>query len=246
MVCSQLIDFAKGLIQHWRNGVRKMPIIFELKKITVSRIVEDLSLQLESGMTAFLNTYGEQEVRTLLQVLIGDILPDSGALYVNGSDLAQIDRETLFKTRQTVGVITAQANLISNLKVWENITLPLLYHYGTIPPEAADKAMHLLEQLRLKKRIWELPGHLSRAERIMVAFVRSAIVSPRLLIYAACLNDLPDQQRETLLQLVVQIQCQSDAPAALFITVGNLQLPAFQPSFLCDLKQNPAQVTRLS
>ncbi|MBV5349750.1 ATP-binding cassette domain-containing protein, partial [bacterium] len=217
-------------------------MIFELKNLTVSRIVEDLSLQLESGMTAFLNTYGEQEVRTLLQVLIGDMAPDSGTLLVDGTDLAQIGREAHFKARQTVGVITAQTNLISNLKVWENITLPLLYHYGTIPPEAADQAMHLLEQLGLQKSIWELPGHLSRVERIMVAFVRSVIASPRLLIYAACLDDLPGKQRETLLQLVVKIQCQSNAPAALFITAGDLQLPAFQPSFLCDLKQHPAQV----
>jgi len=223
-----------------------MPMIFELKNIMISRIAEDLSLQLEQGMTAFLKISGEQEARSLVQVLIGEVLPDSGSLLLDKIDLAQLGREALFKVRHSVGVISAQTNLISNLKVWENITLPLLYHYGTVPSEAADQAMHLLEELGLQKSIWTLPGHLSRVERIMVTFVRSVIISPRLLIYAACLDDLPGQQRETFLQLVVQIQNQRNAPAALFLTAGNLQLPAFQPDFLCDLRQNPAQVTRLS
>jgi phospholipid/cholesterol/gamma-HCH transport system ATP-binding protein len=223
-----------------------MPSILELKKLTVSRIVEDFNLQLEQGMTALFKLSGEQEVRTILQVLTGKLLPDSGSVLLDQTDLAGLDRNKLFKTRHSIGIITAQANLISNLKVWENITLPLLYHYGTIPSETADRAMQLLSELGLKNSLWSLPGHLSRAERIMVTFIRSVIVSPRLLIYAACLDDLPGQQREVFLQRVVQLQQQSNAPAALFMTVADLKLPAMQPDFLCDLRQNPVQVTRQS
>lgn len=223
-----------------------MPVILELRNLTVSGIVKDLNLQMERGMTALFKISGEQQVRTILQILTGELLPDSGSVLLGETDLADLDRDALFKVRHSVGILTAQANLISNLKVWENITLPLLYHYGTIPPETADRAMQLLSELGLKNKLWDLPGHLSRTEQIMVTFIRAVIVSPRLLIYAACMDDLPGTQRETFLQLVVQLQKQNNAPTALFMTVADLKLPAMQTDFLCDLRQNPAQVTRQS
>lgn len=223
-----------------------MSVILELKNLTVSSIIKNLSLQLEQGMTAHFKTSGEQEIKTIVQIITGELLPDSGSVLFDDTDLADLDRGALFQARHSVGIVTAQANLISNLKVWENITLPLLYHYGTIPPETADRAMQLLSELGLQNRLWDLPGHLSRVERILVTFIRAAIVSPRLLLYAACLDDLPGLQKETFLKLVVQLQQQKNAPAALFMTVADLKLPAMQPDFLCDLRQNPAQVTRQS
>ena len=195
-------------------------------------------------MTVLFKTSGDQDTRILLQVLSGETSPDSGVLLIGDLDLKKTERERLSKVRHTIGIITAQSNLISNLKVWENITLPLLYHHGIIPPEIADQAMQLLEKFGLKNSLWSLPAHLSHPQRIIVAFIRAIIVAPRLLIYVDCFDDIPGLQRETFLQLITQIQQQDNAPAAVFITAGNLQLPHMQPNILCDLRQNHAQVMR--
>lgn len=223
-----------------------MPVIFELKNLTVPKIADNLSLQLKQGMTAFLKTSSEQENRALLQVLTGEILPCSGTILFDGTELTHLDREALLKVRHRIGIITAQGSLISNLKVWENITLPVLYHHETIPTATADQALQLLEELGLKNRLWALPGHLSRAELILVSFVRAVIVSPRLLIYAANLNDLHGQQQETLLRLATQIQHQNNAPATIFIAAEELRLPQLQPDVTYNLKQNSLLATRSS
>lgn len=221
-----------------------MPSLLDLRDLTISGIVSNLNLSLSQGQVALCRTNGEQETKQVLRTVIGESIPESGSVEIDGQPLYQLDRDQLFKIRKEVATVTAQAGLISNLKVWENITLPLLYHHGSIPEEAAEKALQLLEKLGYKGNIWALPGHLSYAERIMVAFVRAVLSSPRLIVYAECLDDLPRQHREVLLNQTIALQDQPDAPAALFIITGDIQLPLLEPDITCDLRYNPPQITR--
>lgn len=221
-----------------------MSVFIELRDLTVSGVVDHLNLSLKQGEIALLKTSGEQETKQLLKVVIGETMPESGSVLLDDQELELLDREHLLRIRKTVATVTAQAGLISNLKVWENITLPLLYHHGAIPEEAAEKALQLLEKLGYKGNIWALPGHLSYTERIMAAFVRAVISSPRLIVYAECFDDLPNQQRKQLLQQAIELQNQPDAPAALFIITGDIQLPLLEPDITCDLRHHPPQITR--
>jgi len=221
-----------------------MSSLLELRDLTIPGIVNNLNLSLSQGQVALCRTNGEQETKQFLRTVIGESAPSSGSVTIDDQSLYQLDRDQLFKIRRTIGTVTAQAGLISNLKVWENITLPLLYHHGAIPEEAAEKALQLLEKLGYKGNIWALPGHLSYTERIMAAFVRAAVSSPRLIVYAECLDDLPNQQRTQLLQQAIELQDQPDAPAALFIITGEIQLPLLEPDITCDLRHNPPQITR--
>ena len=221
-----------------------MSVFLELRDLTISGVVSHLNLSLAQGKIALCRTSGEQETKQLLKVVIGESIPESGSVWIDDQPLYELDHDHLLRIRKTIATVTAQAGLISNLKVWENITLPLLYHHGSVPDEAAEKAIQLLEELGYKGNIWALPGHLSYAERITTAFVRAVISSPRLMVYAECLDDLPGQQREKLLQQTIALQNQTDAPAALFITTGDILLPLLKPDITCDLRCNPPQIMR--
>lgn len=223
-----------------------MSVYIELRDLTVPGVVNHLNLSLRQGEIALFKTHGEQETKQLLKVVIGESMPESGSVVLDDHPLDLLDREQLLRIRKTIATVTAQAGLISNLKVWENITLPLLYHHGSVPEEAVEKALQLLEKLGYKGNIWALPAHLGYAERIMAAFVRAAISSPRLIVYAECLDDLPRQHRENLLTQAIELQKQPDAPAALFIITGNIQLSLLEPDIICDLRYNPPQITRLT
>lgn len=221
-----------------------MPELLELRDLTIPGVVSHLSLSLQQGQVALCKTSGEQETKQLLQVVIGEARPENGAVLLDELPLHELDREQLLRVRRTISTVTAQAGLISNLKVWENITLPLLYHHGAVPDTAAEQALQLLEKLGYKGNIWALPGHLSYTERIMTAFVRAVVSAPRLMVYAECLDDLPNLQRDLLLQQAMALQNQADAPAALFIITGDIQLPLLTPDITCDLRYNPPQITR--
>lgn len=228
------------------NHNRIMPVLFELKDLMISGITAQLNLQLKPGMTVFLVTASDEERDLLLQTLLGEQIPVSGSVLFAEQNLHSIDRNDLLKIRREIGTVAARTNLISNLKLWENITLPCIYHNGSLAPETTDQVMRLLEVAGLHQNIWALPGHLSAAERIMTAFIRAVITAPKLLLLAACLDDLPDLQQKSFLHILAQVQSKNDAPALLFITTGMFQLLQLQPDVTIDLRQNPALVTRRS
>jgi len=221
-----------------------MSVFFELHDLAIPGLVEHFNLSLAPGMIVQIKTPGDEESRLLLQVLTGEKMPESGIVLSDGQPLHNLDPAQLLHVRSTIGMVSSRTGLISNLKVWENIILPHLYHHGSVPPRVVEQATHLLEKLGYRSSIWALPGHLSHAERIMVIFVRAAISSPRLMMYADWLNDLPTPLCENLLRQAVDVQSQTDAPAALFITTGELHFPILKPDSICDLRHNPPQITR--
>jgi phospholipid/cholesterol/gamma-HCH transport system ATP-binding protein len=221
-----------------------MSVFFKLDDLAVPGLVEHLNLSLAPGMIVQFKTPGEEEARLLLQVITGEKIPESGAVLSDGQPLHTLNRDQLLHVRSTIGIVTSRTGLISNLKVWENITLPLLYHHDSVSPQVAEQATQLLEKLGYRSSIWALPGHLSHAERIMVIFVRATISSPRLMIYTDWLNDVPGPLCENLLRQAAEVQNQTDAPAALFISAGELHFPALKPDSICDLRHNPPQITR--
>jgi predicted ABC-type transport system involved in lysophospholipase L1 biosynthesis ATPase subunit len=221
-----------------------MSVFFELQNLAIPGLVEQLDLRLDPGMVVQIKTRGEEESRLLLQVITGEKMPESGVVLSDGHALHNLNRDQLLHVRSTIGMVTSRTGLISNLKVWENITLPRLYHQGSVPPHVAEQATQLLEKLGYRSSLWALPGHLSHAERIMVIFVRAVISSPRLMIYADWLNDVSGPLCENLLCQAADVQNQVDAPAALFITAGELHFPSLKADSICDLSHNPPQITR--
>ncbi len=230
------------------KGLRQeiMPVLFELKDLVVPGISEMVNLRLEQGMIAFMITSGDQESELLFQTLLGFQTPASGAVICKGQCLHSAGRHDLLKLRRSIGTVSARTNLISNLKVWENVTLPILYHNGTLSAEKAELATRLLEDAGLLQEIWTLPGHLASEERLMIAFIRAVLSEPELLIVTVCLDELSGRQRTTFLRMAARLQNSNDAPAVLYITTGTGLLPQMQPDTTIDLRQNPALMTRRS
>ncbi len=223
-----------------------MPVLFEVKDLVIPGIPERLNLQLDQGMTVFLITSGDRESELVFRTLLGEQIPESGTVMFEEQCLHCIDRHERLKIRQVVATVTATTNLISNLKVWENITLPLMYHNGSLAPESTDQALQLLEEAGLLENIWSLPGHLSAADRIMVSFIRAVISAPRFLVVAASLENLPSLQQHIFLRIAANVQSNINAPATLFITTEMIQLPGLQPDMIIDLRQSPALIMRKS
>ncbi len=222
-----------------------MPPLLELKDLTVYGVVEHLNLELESGRFAQICTAGEHDRDLMVKILTGELYPQSGALIFAELNLQELNREQLLRLRREIAVIEARPALISNLKVWENITLPLIYHGGSVSSETTIMATGMLEKLGYKGNIWALPGHLKPAEKIMAAFVRAVVSSPRLIIYA-CLDDLAFNYREAMLNQIFELHNKSDAPAAIFITTTELQHGLLKPDIICNLKTHPPTITRIT
>lgn len=104
-----------------------------------------------------------------------------------GEDVARLRPAARVQLRRRVGVLTPAVPLISNLNVWENISLPAAYR-GTPPlrrvAEAAQRTLAALgaDPERLLAR---LPDELCAFERKLVEFARLMVAVPELAVFDA-------------------------------------------------------------
>lgn len=214
-----------------------MPGQIELHELVVAEeMPAPLTLSLKPGTVAQVKVPEERLACRLVQVIMGECPPADGTVTIAGQDLRLAERHQLMQLRSRLALVSPQAGLIANLKLWENITLPLLYHQGSVSQEAEHRALALLGSLGYTGSVWSLPGHLSAYERTVTCFVRAAVISPLAVIYAGCLAELSAAQRGCLLDSVAALHGEIDAPAALFISVGDEPLAPLQADHCCDLR----------
>ncbi len=98
-------------------------------------------------------------------------------------------------------LVPCEAGLIGNLKVWENLSLPLAWHAKADPAAIEARARTIFGFLglgdeRFASLCRSLPERLSRLECRMVAFTRALLLEPEILVYDRLFEGLNRMQAE--------------------------------------------------
>jgi len=119
---------------------------------------------------------------TLLHLMAGLSRPDSGAIRLNGEDMAAMnDRELTRVRRRSIGLVFQAFNLIPTLSAQENIALPLRLD-GKSSVQIKQKVGELVRMLGLGDRIGHRPDALSGGEQQRVAIARALVNDPAVLL----------------------------------------------------------------
>ncbi|MCE2882812.1 MAG: ABC transporter ATP-binding protein [Planctomycetaceae bacterium] len=119
---------------------------------------------------------------TLISILAGLLSRDGGECTVFGQDLGALRRDRLSAWRRdNVGFIFQQFNLVPQLSVAENVSVPLVLK-GESVAASVRKANELLATLGLEGRGKGAPLKLSGGQQQRVAIARALIHDPRLLV----------------------------------------------------------------
>ena len=151
----------------------------------------------------------QEEREQLWNLLTGLQSPRRGHVRLVGQDLYALGEHERLVLFQRVGVVSHDGGLISNLKVWENIVLPLWYHRGTAAPEIEQRVVALFRELGLEDEallglMRRLPDQLSAVERRWVATVRAMLMEPDIMFYDAPFIGVEREAAARLLRLMVQ------------------------------------------
>ena len=105
----------------------------------------------------------------------------SGAYYLDGQDVSQLDDDSLSELRlRYLGFIFQSFNLIPQLSVQRNIELPL-YYLGWDALRSAARAKELAEQVGLGDRLAHRPTELSGGQMQRVAIARALTNDPQVI-----------------------------------------------------------------
>lgn len=168
----------------------------------ISRVLKDVSLQVEKGEFVSVMGPSGSGKSTLLYILGGLDDPTEGEVILDGLDLSGLsDREMSRLRRRKTGFVFQFYNLIPNLNVEENIMLPLLLD-GKKMGDYREGLDRILETVGLSDRRRHRPRELSGGQQQRVAIARAVIGSPEILFADEPTGNLDSKTGEGIMALL--------------------------------------------
>ncbi|GIN69820.1 ABC transporter ATP-binding protein [Bacillus sp. J14TS2] len=167
---------------------------------TAVKALDDVSFSINKGeFVAIIGPSGSGK-STLLHLLGGVDRPSSGKVFVDNTDIYDLNETQLaiFRRRQ-IGLIYQFYNLIPVLTVEENITLPLLLDGHKVDPKKLDD---VVKSLGLEQRLKHLPNQLSGGQQQRVSIGRALICNPALMLADEPTGNLDSKNSSEIIDLL--------------------------------------------
>ncbi|MCR2122342.1 LPS export ABC transporter ATP-binding protein [Campylobacter upsaliensis] len=157
----------------------KLEVLHLEKMIKKTKIIHDISLEIQSGEVVGLLGPNGAGKTTTFYMICGLITPSGGQVKLNGTD---ITKEPLNKrARQGIGYLPQESSVFKDLSVEDNLLLAAeIFHKDKkILNEKVEKMLELLsiEPIRLRKGL-----SLSGGERRRCEIARSLMCEPKFLL----------------------------------------------------------------
>ncbi len=162
--------------------------------------LDNVSFTVEKGeFVAIIGASGSGK-STLLHLIGGVDRPTSGKVFIDGTDIYELnaDKLAIFRRRQ-VGLIYQFYNLIPILNVVENITLPCRLDGKEVKEERLEE---LLEILNLKNRKEHLPNQLSGGQQKRVSIGRAIVNYPAIVLADEPTGNLDSKASREIIDLL--------------------------------------------
>jgi putative ABC transport system ATP-binding protein len=167
-----------------------MPGIIHLETIRKSYYLGKQELQVLKGidMDVFKNEYvalmgPSGSGKSTLMNILGCLDSPSGGKYIlNGKDVSRMPDNDLAEVRnKEIGFVFQQFNLLPRLTAAENVALPLVYS-GISRKERTERALNVLQKVKLEDRSHHKPNELSGGQCQRVAIARALINDPSIIL----------------------------------------------------------------
>lgn len=145
---------------------------------------------------------------TLLQIMGTLDKPDAGQVLINGVDVAALKRNKLAEFRNTqIGFIFQFHQLLPEFTALENIMLPAFIS-GKSEKEVRQRALELLDFMKIRERAEHKPNELSGGEKQRVAVARALINNPAVILADEPSGSLDTKNKTELHQLFFDLRDQ--------------------------------------
>ena len=173
--------------------------------------LDDVSLDIEKGdFVAIVGASGSG--KSTFMNMIGCLdLPSSGAYYLAGENVANLNSDALADIRNTrIGFVFQQFNLLARTSAIENVALPLLYaRTGSLSnlseEDRLEHAKKRLEQVGLGNRLDHTPSQLSGGQQQRVAIARALVNDPDLILADEPTGALDSKTTVEVMNLLTQL-----------------------------------------
>jgi len=166
-------------------------------------ILSDVSFNVEKGETVAVVGASGAGKSTLLALLAGLDLPTSGRVWLDGSNLTELDEDGRAEVRAaSVGFVFQSFHLVPSLNALENVMLPLELAGKEAPRQ---RALEIIHQVGLEDRWSHYPSQLSGGEKQRVAIARAFAAEPAVLFADEPTGNLDSRTGDHIMDLMFEL-----------------------------------------
>ena len=175
-------------------------------------VLQGVSLDLQRGETLSVLGGSGAGKSTILRLILGLSLPDSGQVRVEGHDIAHAPLTQVLALRRNMGMVFQEAALFDSLSVYDNVGFYLHEHTGLPEEEIRRRVRESLELVDLEpNQVMDLlPAELSGGMKKRVGIARAVVHRPRILLYDEPTSGLDPITTRTINDLISKLQTELD------------------------------------
>lgn len=143
--------------------------------------LNDCNFKIEQGEFVFLIGPSGAGKSTITKLILKEINPDRGKIYLYGGDITRLKARKVPKLRQSIGMVFQDFKLLENKTVYQNIKY-VMQILGKSSSEIKSTIDTVLDLVNLKDKKNAYPHELSGGEMQRVCIARSMVNKPKLLI----------------------------------------------------------------
>jgi phospholipid/cholesterol/gamma-HCH transport system ATP-binding protein len=147
------------------------------------KIFDTISLNIERGkITAIMGPSGTGKT-TLLKLIGGQLVPESGRVMVDGQNVHQLKTVELYKLRKRIGMLFQSGALLTDMSVFDNVAFPLREHSRLSESMIRSLVLMKLQAVGLRGARDLMPNELSGGMARRVALARAIALDPLMILY---------------------------------------------------------------
>nr|WP_238592069.1 MULTISPECIES: cell division ATP-binding protein FtsE [unclassified Pseudonocardia] len=166
--------------------------------------LDRISATVDRGEFVFLIGPSGSGKSTLLRLLLREDVPTSGAILVDGRDVARLPRRKVPGLRQRIGCVFQDFRLLPGRSVAGNVAFALEV-LGRKRSDIAVAVPELLEMVGLQGKAERMPHELSGGEQQRVAIARASVNRPPLLLADEPTGNLDPETSREIMQVLERI-----------------------------------------
>ncbi len=163
-----------------------------------------INLRINEGEFVFVVGNSGSGKSTLIKLILKELEPTEGKIYVNNKQLNRMRRRQVSRYRRELGVVFQDFRLLKDRNVYENVAFAQRV-IGTSARVIRRSVPNMLSMVGLAEKYKSYPRQLSGGEQQRVALARALVNSPKILLADEPTGNLDPKNSWEIMHLLEEI-----------------------------------------